>query len=938
MSSIKGSEWNRWDLHIHTASSYDSKYQAKDADDVLCEALRNNEIKAVAITDHFTIDSNRIESLRAKAPDIVFFPGVELRTDKGASNLHMILIFSEKSDLKILSDDFNAIMLRDKAKASDSLQTIYWSFDDIIEFANKHDALITIHAGKKSNGIDKEITNALPVQQAIKEEIANSIHFFEIGQKKDIADYEKYVFKDIARKPLIMCSDCHNPREYTPTESLWIKSDLTFSGLKQCIYQPLERVYIGTIPPMLDRFYKNKQVNIEQITVKKKHEPINNSIQWFDFCLQLNPGMVAIIGNKGSGKSALSDILGHLCKCKTMKHASFLNNTRFGKPPKNYSKDYIATIAWADGEGSFISLDNADYKTVIEDAQYLPQKYIEDVCNDMGNSFQQEIDNVIFSYIDPSERGNALNLNDLVQQKSEQLYIKIQVEKNKLRELNSKIIRLETKKTNTYKKQIEDSLNKLNDTLNRHDKSRPVKVEQPNNKDSNTEYQTKLNEINKKIQDKQTEIDETNKKLIAINGFNNEANLLIAKIEVLETQFEETQQNIITFFSKHNIINKQCTMTLSSPKEYIKGLMKKYETNKNNLYDKLNRPNDGLIAELEKLEKEKQHLISSADATEKIYQKYLADIEEWNKKRLEIIGNKDIENTLEYYKYELNYINNTLEDEYNLTIQNREKLTRQLYNYKSELVKIYQAIYLPVQDEITSLLGELEDSISFKAELSNKNDNLAKDILQYINQKFKGKFGHSKESFNVFDKILRNTDFNSIESVLKFINEFSSEVTENLEIADMKVRKHQEFYDFIFGLDYIGVNFKLKMGNRSLEELSPGERGIVLLIFYLALSKESKPIIIDQPEDNLDNQSIYSKLVPCICKAKQNRQVIIVTHNPNIAVACDAEQIIYCKMDKNTCQIHYTSGAIENPEIKKHVIDVLEGTMPAFDLRKRKYN
>ena len=75
----------------------------------------------------------------------------------------------------------------------------------------------------------------------------------------------------------------------------------------------------------------------------------------------------------------------------------------------------------------------------------------------------------------------------------------------------------------------------------------------------------------------------------------------------------------------------------------------------------------------------------------------------------------------------------------------------------------------------------------------------------------------------------------------------------------------------------------------------------------------------------------------CICKAKQQRQVIIVTHNPNLAVACDAEQIVFCEMNKDTYQVSYTSGAIENPEIRKHVIDVLEGTMPAFDLRRRKY-
>ena len=249
MSNVRGSEWNRWDLHLHTASSYDYKYKGSDADDLLCKALTDNGIKAVAITDHFTIDKQRIESLRAKAPDIVFFPGVELRTDKGANNLHVILIFSEQSDLTTLSSDFDAIMVRRNAKSSESDETIYWSFEDIVDFAKSHDALLTIHAGHKTNGIDKEISNALPVKKAIKEDIAESVDFFEIGQTRDIADYENHVFKCIKRKPLIMCSDCHDPKQYNPKEALRIKANLTFAGLKQCLYQPLERVYIGVIPP-----------------------------------------------------------------------------------------------------------------------------------------------------------------------------------------------------------------------------------------------------------------------------------------------------------------------------------------------------------------------------------------------------------------------------------------------------------------------------------------------------------------------------------------------------------------------------------------------------------------------------------------------------------------------------------------------------------------
>ena len=105
----------------------------------------------------------------------------------------------------------------------------------------------------------------------------------------------------------------------------------------------------------------------------------------------------------------------------------------------------------------------------------------------------------------------------------------------------------------------------------------------------------------------------------------------------------------------------------------------------------------------------------------------------------------------------------------------------------------------------------------------------------------------------------------------------------------------------------------------------------------MVLSNNKQPIIIDQPEDNLDNQSIYTKLVPCILKAKKNRQVIIVTHNPNIAIACDAEQIIIANINKSSLEISYKSGSIENEDINKDIVDILEGTVPAFNLRERKY-
>lgn len=159
----RGSNWRKWDLHVHTASSYDYAYKGEDSDKLLVDAWKENGISVVAITDHFKIDANRIKNIRDLSKDeITVFPGVELRTDKGASNVHVILIFDVDCDIEILEQDFNSIMLRQKAKPDDYTEdNVYWDYEHIIEFAKSKNAVISIHSGKKLMGL----TNPLEVIQ-----------------------------------------------------------------------------------------------------------------------------------------------------------------------------------------------------------------------------------------------------------------------------------------------------------------------------------------------------------------------------------------------------------------------------------------------------------------------------------------------------------------------------------------------------------------------------------------------------------------------------------------------------------------------------------------------------------------------------------------------------------------------------------------------------
>lgn len=132
--------------------------------------------------------------------------------------------------------------------------------------------------------------------------------------------------------------------------------------------------------------------------------------------------------------------------------------------------------------------------------------------------------------------------------------------------------------------------------------------------------------------------------------------------------------------------------------------------------------------------------------------------------------------------------------------------------------------------------------------------------------------------------------------------------------------------------------YTLLFQETSIEQLSPGQRGALLLIFYLLVDKGRHPIILDQPEENLDNETIVALLVPVINEAKKTRQILMVTHNPNLAVVCDAEQIVAAHFDRRDgSRISYYSGSIEDAKSNTNVVTILEGTKPALDNRSRKY-
>ncbi|MDR0816314.1 MAG: AAA family ATPase [Desulfovibrio sp.] len=151
----------------------------------------------------------------------------------------------------------------------------------------------------------------------------------------------------------------------------------------------------------------------------------------------------------------------------------------------------------------------------------------------------------------------------------------------------------------------------------------------------------------------------------------------------------------------------------------------------------------------------------------------------------------------------------------------------------------------------------------------------------------------------------------------------------------------QIFTEWFFGnlkefLTYqVPNHFVIMYRGKELKQHSLGQRASALILFILS-QNDNDLIMVDQPEDDLDNQTIYDDVIKLICRLKPNIQFILATHNPNIPVLGDAEQILACSFSNNTIHLH--SGSIDEPQQQKTIVDIMEGGEEAFKRRRKIYH
>lgn len=737
--------------------------------------------------------------------------------------------------------------------------------------------------------------------------------------------------------------------DYPSNKKTWIKADPTWLGLLQAIREPAKRSFLGAAPPKLELVKSLKTYYIDKVAITK----VANSTfsdEWLNGVeVELNHDLVAIIGNKGSGKSALADIIALLGNSQQQKHFSFLQNKRFRGKNGEPAHHFEGSLNWLAGEPSSMLLSENPPPERVEMVKYIPQGRFEALCNEhvMGtsNAFENELRSVIFTHVTKEVADGALDFDQLIERQEEVHRAKINELRKRLRTLNEDIIAIEDQLNPNLKLHVQEQLKIKLLQVEEHLSLRPAEVAAPTDELSPEQQDAslKLMALSEEMAALGSAIEAANDQRVAISTKRRSIKSIKDRVAIFESQMSELRSTIqedlsniglkfedVVEFTNKTAQLSETEVTLSAEFERLGTAVKQFE-------ERINIIQDERLAQSVKLNEPQQ-----------LHQAYLANLERWNNVMNTLEGNDALPESVKGLQARLLQLERLPETLEKKRLERRE-LTGQIYDLLSNQRAGRADLFSPLQSLIQSnALIRDGYKLEFLAKLGGSAEAISSRLFSMIKQNA-GELRGEEESlaavrtrFEKYDFSKRDhaTDFASeVDALVRDASGRNSGAGEGIRPLLRKDREPIEVYDFIYGLDYLEPKYTLLFQDTEIEQLSPGQRGALLLIFYLLVDKGRNPIVLDQPEENLDNETVVSLLVPVLNQAKQNRQIIMVTHNPNLAVVCDAEQIIFAEFDRRTKpKITYVSGSIENPLINSYVVTVLEGTKPAFNNRSQKYH
>jgi len=260
----------------------------------------------------------------------------------------------------------------------------------------------------------------------------------------------------------------------------------------------------------------------------------------------------------------------------------------------------------------------------------------------------------------------------------------------------------------------------------------------------------------------------------------------------------------------------------------------------------------------------------------------------------------------------------------------------------------YRELYMKYADGINEKFSVLAEDLTARVDRKFRIEHFKEKLLEIFNNRTMGKFQNITLQTPTEEDFLDTTKLRAfIEAIIDGALQLKGTYTPETALRD------------IFA-DWNNIDYIISMDEDGIEDMSPGKKALVLLRLLISLAESKCPILIDQPEDDLDNRSIFEELIQFIKTKKVDRQIIIATHNANIVLGGDAELVIVANQrGKNSPnkahRFEYRGGSIENNSfvtdedgniqegilnqkgIQTHICEILEGGERAFDLRRNKY-
>lgn len=1008
MNDPRGSLWRKWDLHVHTPHSIVHQYTGADPwtqflDDL--EALPP-EFKVIGINDYIFLDGYRrilAEKAANRLKNIdLFLPVIELRVNQfGGSNHHLSrvnyhVIFSDELTPDVIEQQFlNALSRAYKLSPEHDPQKVSWkaiptkdSLEDLGQMI-----IESVPQRERQNfgtplveGFNNLCLSLDAIREALDSHYFRDKHLTAVGktewadikwndhsiaEKKSIINGTDFVFvaadtiqhwenarnalHDAGVNDLLLdCSDAHTYAGATNTKDrlghcyTWIKADTTFAGLRQVLVEPDDRLFVGAVPKQIERVKSNPTKYLRSIEITRKANASIGEV-WFDNTIPLNPGLVAIIGNKGKGKSALTDIIGLLANTRQHQDFTFLSSGNFRQPKDNKAKHFQATVTLESSTPITRGLEESVDESQPELVKYIPQGFLETICTQLGrieeSDFDRELKKVIFSHVERPDRLNMPTLDELIRYKSTEAIHESALLKDDLQRINAEIIALEDRAEPANRQRIENLVTKKEKELAAHENARPAVVEQPVQDPEHPPLNFEIAAAKAEL----TALEERNAQIVTRRAVlaQNLATVdrISARLENLQRQVQGFHRETGQEAASIGITTEQLAQ-VTITKEPLQARRTEIITEQQEIDESLDPTNsEGILHRKAALEARIKDLQNALDEPNRRHQAYEAEKKNWERARSGIVGDATAADTLEYYRAQLKDLDN-IPDKLADARNRRLAKSREIHEVIRRLAQTYRDLYAPVNKFIENRpLANEKFQLNFDVAIVDTG--FQAEFFDLISQGVAGSFCGIEPGSKLLKEILSTNDFTTSEGIEAFLNEIEEALHNDKREAGKAVRVKdqlrkgktvQALYDFIFSLGYLDPRYELRMGAKELSQLSPGERGTLLLVFYLLVDKDDIPLLIDQPEENLDNQTVFELLVPCMKEAKQRRQLFMVTHNPNLAVVCDAEQIIWADLQKNNnYTMQYLSGAIENPKINQAIVDVLEGTMPAFHNRQNKY-